>query len=135
MGIVGYGSISRERGRLADQMGLRVLAMKRDPTRRRDEGFIAWPGTGDPEGKIPAKWFTPDRVGDMLAETDVLMITCPRTAATTGMSGYSDLTRMHSRSYVLVISRGASSRKEHCAVPGMKAPSRPRPWTVTPASR
>ncbi|MAE65968.1 MAG: hypothetical protein CMJ18_16985 [Phycisphaeraceae bacterium] len=105
-GIVGYGSIGRECGRLAHQLGMRVLAMKRDPERRRDEGFIGWPGTGDAQGTIPEKWFAPDQVGDMLAETDVLMITCPRTDATRGLIGDDELRRMSPRSYVLVISRG-----------------------------
>jgi len=106
-GIVGYGSIGRECGRLAHQLGMRVLAMKRDPSRRRDDGFIAFPGAGDPDGTIPEKWFGPDQVGDMLAETDVLMVTCPRTAATEGMIGGDDLRKMNPRGYVVVVSRGA----------------------------
>ena len=53
LGIVGYGSIGRELARLGKTaLAMTVLACKRDPARRRDDGW-ALPGTGDPEGVLP----------------------------------------------------------------------------------
>ena len=55
LGIIGYGSIGRELGRIAHTaFGMTVLACKRDPGRRADAGY-ARPGTGDPEGAMPAR--------------------------------------------------------------------------------
>ena len=54
LGVLGYGSIGREVGRLADAFGMRVLALKLRPEQRRDEGYqIA--GIGDPDGTIPER--------------------------------------------------------------------------------
>ncbi|MBN1317567.1 MAG: hypothetical protein JXA42_18940, partial [Anaerolineales bacterium] len=47
IGIVGYGSIGREIGRLAKGFGMRVLASKRDARRVAAEGYQI-SGTGDP---------------------------------------------------------------------------------------
>jgi lactate dehydrogenase-like 2-hydroxyacid dehydrogenase len=48
LGIIGYGSIGRELGRIAaTAFGMTILACKRDPAQRSDPGY-SWPGTGDP---------------------------------------------------------------------------------------
>src|SRR5258708_4178974 len=56
LGVVGYGSIGRETARLANALGLRVLACKRDPQQRQDTGWF-WPGTGDPRGDLPERFY------------------------------------------------------------------------------
>nr|WP_290667180.1 D-2-hydroxyacid dehydrogenase [Ardenticatena sp.] len=81
MGILGYGAIGREIGRLAQAFGMRVLAYKRTPTQRRDETFVL-PGTGDPEGIIPAAWFGPGELFRILEESDIVVNTLPATPAT-----------------------------------------------------
>ncbi len=51
LGIIGYGSIGRELARIAKSaFAMTVLACKRDPSRRADDGY-ALPGTGDPDGR------------------------------------------------------------------------------------
>src|SRR5437867_5321153 len=61
LGVIGYGSIGRELARIArTAFAMRVLACKRDPSRRADPGYCP-PGTGDPEGVLPDEWFSPDR--------------------------------------------------------------------------
>lgn len=61
VGILGYGSIGRQVGRLANALGMEVFAYtatpKETPEARMDRGYIV-PGTGDPEGSIPSKWFS-----------------------------------------------------------------------------
>jgi phosphoglycerate dehydrogenase-like enzyme len=61
VGVLGYGSIGRQVGRLAKAMGMRVLAYtagpKDTPEKRKDGGFVV-PGTGDEEGEIPEEWFS-----------------------------------------------------------------------------
>src|SRR5499425_3386071 len=57
LGLIGYGSIGRELARMATTaLGMRVVAGKRDPSRRADEGYRL-AGTGDPEGTLPDAWF------------------------------------------------------------------------------
>ena len=85
VGIIGYGSIGRELGRIAHTaFGMTVLACKRDPARRADAGY-ALPGTGDPEGAIPAAWFAPEEVDVLLARSDVVVMCAPLTRATRAM--------------------------------------------------
>ena len=54
VGIWGYGGIGRETARLARQMGLRVHVMTRRGAGRRGLTYCV-PGTGDPEGVLPAR--------------------------------------------------------------------------------
>src|SRR5579864_4859569 len=51
LGVIGYGSIGRETARLGRALGMRVIALKRNPTARRDEGWMP-AGLGDPDGSI-----------------------------------------------------------------------------------
>ncbi|TQB69578.1 hypothetical protein MPDQ_001659 [Monascus purpureus] len=59
IGILGYGSIGRQIARVASALGMSVHAYtaspRPTPASRRDNGFIV-PGTGDPDGTIPASW-------------------------------------------------------------------------------
>ena len=66
VGIVGYGSIGRETGRLAESFGMEVLALKRDPHDHADPGWCA-PNVGDPEGRIPKRWFGPEQRRELMA--------------------------------------------------------------------
>jgi phosphoglycerate dehydrogenase-like enzyme len=74
LGLIGYGSIGRELARMATTaLGMRVVACKRDPSRRADEGYRL-PGTGDPEGALPEAWYAPSRLHDLLARCDVVVM-------------------------------------------------------------
>jgi phosphoglycerate dehydrogenase-like enzyme len=56
VGIVGYGSIGRELGRLCDALGMTVLASKRDVMHTEAADFFYLDEeTGDPSGEIPAR--------------------------------------------------------------------------------
>ena len=55
VGILGYGSIAREVGRLVTGLGARVVVTKHNVNDRADHGYCR-PGTGDPEGLLPERW-------------------------------------------------------------------------------
>jgi phosphoglycerate dehydrogenase-like enzyme len=106
LGIVGYGSIGREVGRLGSGFGMRVLALKRDPSTRADPGW-AMPGVGDPEGAVPARFFAPEELRELLAASDYVVLACPLTAATAGMIDAAALGSMRPHAFVVNVSRGA----------------------------
>jgi phosphoglycerate dehydrogenase-like enzyme len=108
LGIVGYGSIGRELARIAKAaFGMQVLACKRDPTQRADLDYCR-PGTGDPAGELPDTWLSPGELPQLLAESDVVVMSVPLTAATRGMLGERELGLMKPTAYLINVGRGAT---------------------------
>src|SRR5437016_3246934 len=108
LGVIGYGSIGRELARMATTaLGLRVLACKRDPSRRADDGYRL-PGTGDPEGTLPQAWFAPARLHDLLARSDVVVMCAPLTPETRAMIGPAELGAMKPSAFFVNVGRGAT---------------------------
>jgi phosphoglycerate dehydrogenase-like enzyme len=108
LGVIGYGSIGRELARIAKTaFAMTVLACKRDPARRRDRGYCPR-GTGDPAGVLPDAWFPPERVTDLLARSDVVVMCAPLTPATHHMIGARELAVMKATAYFINVGRGAS---------------------------
>lgn len=105
-GIIGYGSIGRECARQLSALGMQVVCLKRDPASRRDQGFTAWPGTGDPAGDVPARWFGPAQLHEMLPMCDVLVVTTPATPATLNMIGGPELALMKRSGVLINVARG-----------------------------
>lgn len=103
-GVVGYGSIGRECARQLHALGLRIVAL--DPAGQRDDGYNFWPGTGDPEGALPEKWFQPAQLREMLPLCDVLVIAVPLTPHTEGWIGAGELALLRKGARVVIISRG-----------------------------
>ncbi len=105
IGIVGYGSIGREIGRIAKYgFHMRVLAMRRtmqNPRRRYSE-----PGVGDPEGRIPERWFAPSEITEMVAQCDVLALAAPATDETLNLIGEAQLRAMKPHALLVNIARG-----------------------------
>ena len=97
-GILGYGSIGRQTARVATALGMEVYAYTlhpRDtPESRRDDGFTP-PGTGDPEGIYPTKWFSgstrADRHAFLSSGLDLLVVATPLTDQTTHLLGAEEL--------------------------------------------
>ena len=105
LGIVGYGSIGREVGRLGQAFGMRVLALRRR-SEKPDPGY-AVNRTGDPEGGIPERFFPAEALHDMLAECDYVVIALPLTPATTHLIGEAELRAMKPTGYLVNIARGS----------------------------
>jgi phosphoglycerate dehydrogenase-like enzyme len=108
LGIIGYGSIGRELARIAKSaFGMTVLACKRDPSRRADDGYCL-PGTGDPEGVCPDEWLGPERLESLLGRSDAVVLCAPLTSATRGLIDARALARMKPSAYFINVGRGAS---------------------------
>lgn len=104
VGIVGYGSIGREIGRLAHAFGMRVLAMRRTGGRERETYRIpALQGAPDLE---PDRTYLPDQLCEMLPQCDFVVLICPYTEETHHMID-EDAFRLMKPSAVLInIARG-----------------------------
>lgn len=105
LGVIGYGSIGRETARIAQGLGMTVLALKRSPGDRRDTGWNP-PGVGDPEGTIPARWYGPDQCEAILRESDYVTVTLPLTPETRGLIGVREIAAMRPNAYIVNIGRG-----------------------------
>lgn len=105
LGIVGYGSIGREVGRLGQAFGMRVLALRRSPGHSK-EGY-APKHTGDRDGAIPERFFAPSELGEMLPECDYVVVALPLTADTEHLIGEAELRAMRPSAYLVNIARGA----------------------------
>ncbi|XXG99345.1 Transcription initiation factor IIA subunit 2 [Hypoxylon texense] len=99
IGILGYGAIGRQCARLATALGMEVYAYTRSeratPESRKDDSYCV-PGTGDPDGVLPARWFhgaSRAAVDDFLREGrfDLLVVCLPLTAETRHVVGRAQL--------------------------------------------
>ncbi|KAE8149703.1 hypothetical protein BDV25DRAFT_155848 [Aspergillus avenaceus] len=120
VGILGYGSIGRQIGRVAHALGMTVHAYtaspRPTPSSRRDTGFIV-PGTGDAEGTIPVSWHhgtDKESIHKFLSlGFDHLVIALPLTPQTTRFIGAEEFALLsanalpkHPKPYITNISRG-----------------------------
>ncbi|CAG8099675.1 unnamed protein product [Penicillium nalgiovense] len=120
VGILGYGSIGRQIARVSHALGMTVHAYtatpRPTPESRHDTGYIV-PGTGDPDGSIPASWhYGTDResIRSFLATgLDHLVVSLPLTPQTNRLLGAEEFAILSEHShhhagkpYVTNISRG-----------------------------
>lgn len=103
--IVGYGSIGRQVARLCDTLGMRVIAVKRDPAAKVDEGF-AFPRTGDPAGELPERILGPKQLHDVLPEADFIVLAAPSTTATRHLLGRREFELMRNSAILINVARG-----------------------------
>jgi len=94
VGIVGLGSIGRAVGALATAFGCRVLATRRRP----DPG--AHPSS-ELERVLP-----PERLPELLAESDFVVLAAPLTSDTRGMIGEAAIAAMRPGAWVINVARG-----------------------------
>ncbi len=104
LGIIGYGRIGREVGRLGQAFGMRVVAYRRSEGSSKKGYFVE--NTGDPEGAIPERFYRADALHDMLSECDYVVVALPLTPATHGFLGEEELRAMKPTAYVVNIARG-----------------------------
>ncbi len=105
LGIIGYGSIGREIGRLAKAFGMRVLASKRDPAKREDGGYRV-PGAGDAKMEYVDEVFGPRQLEEMVSACDYVVVALPLTPETRGIVSESVIRAMKPTAYFVNISRG-----------------------------
>ncbi len=105
LGILGYGAIGREVARLASAFGMRVLATRRTG---RPAAFDGWtlPGTGDPDGSIPARFYDLNELHEMLPACDMLVLALPLSAQTRHLIGQAEFALMRPHVFLVNIGRG-----------------------------
>ena len=92
LGVIGLGSIGKEVARIGVAFGMNVVAV--DPVQEKS---IAG---------VESVWKM-DRLDDLLAESDFVVIAAPHTPATEGMIRRQQLQQMKSSGYLINIGRGA----------------------------
>jgi phosphoglycerate dehydrogenase-like enzyme len=111
VGIVGYGSVGREVGRLCHTLGGHVLAVKRDVMHPEDHGYTV-PGLGDPEGTIPTRIYPPQALRRMLGECDFVIICAPLTDDTKALFDREMIAAMRPHAFLVDVSRGGIVQEE-----------------------
>ncbi|MCB9453481.1 MAG: D-2-hydroxyacid dehydrogenase [Anaerolineaceae bacterium] len=107
LGIVGYGSVGRELARLADALGMTVLATKRDVKHPADTEGYTEAGTGDPDGAIPTRLYPAEALTSMAAVCDFLVLTMPLTRDTYHVVNEGVFEAMRDSAFLINVARGA----------------------------
>jgi phosphoglycerate dehydrogenase-like enzyme len=92
LGVIGYGNIGRQVARRARAFDLRVLAVDAQPVASDDPSTQVWPL---------------DRLDDLLAQSDIVVIAAPATPESKHLIGAPQLQTMKRSAGLVVISRGA----------------------------
>ena len=104
--LLGYGSIGREVARLAAALRMRIIAMKARPDTLAAAGFSE-AGTGDPDGSLPEQVVGIDRLTEVAALADWLVITLPLTDETRHLVDGPVLAAMRPDAWLVNVGRGA----------------------------
>ena len=105
VGIVGLGSIGRAVGALATAFGCRVIATRRRP----EAGTEVTDGAGDEPmlGSLMLdRVLPPDRLPELLAESDFVVLAAPLTADTRGLIGEHAIAALKPGAWVINVARG-----------------------------
>jgi phosphoglycerate dehydrogenase-like enzyme len=105
VGIVGLGSIGRAVGALATAFGCRVIATRRRP----EAGSHAPEGAGDEPflgTMMLDRVLPPERLHELLAESDFVVLAAPLTSDTVGLIGEASIAHMKPGAWVINVARG-----------------------------
>jgi phosphoglycerate dehydrogenase-like enzyme len=91
--ILGYGAIGQYVGRVCRALGMRVMAVRRQP---------AGPAPADSEATV----YGVDALFNLLPQADVLMVTLPLTAETRGLIGAAELALLPAGALLVNVGRG-----------------------------
>ncbi|MEU5697265.1 2-hydroxyacid dehydrogenase [Streptomyces aurantiacus] len=100
VGIIGFGETGTEVARLCQAVGLRIRAVRRDPSAPvPDDLRTDWIGGND-------------RLPELLAESDVVVVTVPLGPATRGLIGPTELAAMGPGTLLVNVARGPVVQEE-----------------------
>jgi phosphoglycerate dehydrogenase-like enzyme len=91
MGIVGLGAIGSELAAIAGPFGFRITAIRRT--------------AGSPPPRVDAVW-PPERLHDLLAHSDVVVIAAPHTPQTKRLIGRAEIDRIKPGALLVNVARG-----------------------------
>ena len=94
LGIVGLGAIGTRVAEIGRFLGMRVVACRRRPPEVEQDELID-------------RWYPSDRLREMLAECDYVVLAVPSTAETARLIGAAELQAMKSTAYLINIARGS----------------------------
>lgn len=103
--IVGYGGIGREIARIGATLGLRIIAVKANPSVLTDDGFRV-AGTGDPDGSIPERIVGLADLPSVAREADFLSVTLPLTDDSRGVVSREVIAALPAHAWVISTGRG-----------------------------
>lgn len=106
LGIVGYGTIGRELARMADGLGMRVLAAKRDVMHPEEHDAYVPAGMGDPAANLPARIYPPEAIRSMAGESDFLVVLAPLTGRSGRLINAEVLGAMKKTAVLINVARG-----------------------------
>lgn len=101
MGIIGFGSVGRALAKLAQAFDMRIVAADVYPENKPEHVAELW---------------ELDRLGDLLRESDYVVVTVPYTPQTDNMIGAEQLAAMKPSAMLVLISRGGIVDQEALAV-------------------
>lgn len=104
VGIIGYGRIGREIGRLLAMLGMNVIGMTSGRPRPETEGDDLYRGTAI--GAEGVETVGPDRLHDLVGRSDYLVVVVPLTDVTRGMVDDAALRNLRSGSVLINVARG-----------------------------
>ncbi|URN09562.1 2-hydroxyacid dehydrogenase [Actinomadura madurae] len=93
-GLLGLGETGLEVARLTSALGMRVQAVRRDPAAPLDPGVAL-------DRVLP-----PEDLPELLATSDVVVVTVPLSDRTRGMIGAAELAAMRSSAFLVNVARG-----------------------------
>lgn len=91
MGLVGFGGVGQHLARMAQAFDMDVIALRRQVVGDEPEGVTVW-GT--------------ERFDDLLAESDVVVVSVPDTPETRGMFDADAFKKMKSSAFLITVGRG-----------------------------
>lgn len=104
VGLVGYGSISREVARVLQPFNVKVLATKKDVMHPADTGY-SMEDHGDPDGNFFHRLYPIEALKQMLKLCDFVVVTVPLTPETRGIMGEAEIRSMKPGAYLVHVSR------------------------------
>jgi D-2-hydroxyacid dehydrogenase (NADP+) len=99
LGIVGYGAIGKDLARLGKAFGMRVMGTRRSALKV-------------PRARYVDALFPREQIGEMLAESDFVVLALPSTAETYKMFGEKEFRRMKPTAFFVNIGRGNTVDEE-----------------------
>jgi phosphoglycerate dehydrogenase-like enzyme len=101
LGLVGYGAIGAEVARSAIALGMRVLVVRQHPQKNNNAL------SSRVEGPLSsAEIFGPDRLDEIIAQSDFLVLAAPLTETTRYLINAERLARMRPGAYLINVARG-----------------------------
>lgn len=106
LGLLGYGGTARRVAHIAHGLGMRVIAVRRNPGRSPGEAYRLPAIDALDQGPEPAEIWPLDQLDRLLSEADYFVSAVPLTAETRGLIGAHELALLRPGAIVINVSRG-----------------------------